>query len=1446
MKDTEGREGKQQKNVLLVRGWRTHLGKMIFVLSLLLMSILFSQNKQYPSLPLGYSIRPDQLLPRWDGKITKEARIRQFYPIQRITTDPADDIQPAWSPDGRTIVFVSNRINKRDGHDLYAINADGTNERLLAKFIVTDPWGGRFGCPNWLGNTGDIILMDYKFYWEIMRFRLSEAIRDNVLPVERAVWDGDSLYITRLIFVPPGYNPYKSPATISPISSPDGSKIAFHYDSYREGKWVVRIYENSLNGYIGSIDDVGRTVFSVSSDGAIGADFKPMAFSPDGQKLVISACETGWAQGKRRDLYVVDITSGMRYMLTNTGSQGVDHGYVSWSSQNWIAFAMRQSDESSYDLYIIRPDGTGLTRLTDTPWNEIDPSWSPDGTKLVFASDKEGNYDLYVMEILTSNRPPSVPVLLSPANNATVSPTPTFKVKSEDPDGDQVKFEIEVVKGSETKRFETGFFASGSEATFTVPENQSLSEGQWSWRARAIDNKGAASDWSDARKLIVTSAPIITFLLPISLHIGQEDHFFIVCQNITNQPWEGFAFIRIKLQNPTGIGKVAYRVWTLREENIITLAKGEIIDEITFPVEFIPPVGPNELKAFVVSIKSIQDTKIKRIEPYTTLILVGFAIYTAWKFYIARDLLETGATIELRRSVMLTFINAGYDIDPATADKIVKAIQQSLKERQEMNWIDRLQQLDFAYSVASKAYKLYEGQFPISSKDVAIGVLKKSVINFLKTADELMKTGEYIDENLKIILREHRKEIEEILRVESSQPSSKSIGPEFIKGNQPLRYIQFFKPTSNNKMRSGEITELLIINPLDPNVDVNTFAFEGVSHPAALIEQQVDIQKREARWSFRLADIGSDEVWVQFSVLPKSDLPSGTQIRNKAIMKIGNREDQTNEIITTIDNTPPKVLMQSLDPIQQFNKFPIKWMHQDDIGEVDKVEIWISDDGKEPELWAIFPSSTTTITFQGKFGHEYKFYLVAIDKAGNQSSFPEQPLAITKAGQAPLIEKGLHLITLPIFSEISDPKQIFSFEANKWAWYDPITKKYSYYPETSASTLQPGKAFWVFFTSSHVPNAKGETVNDTQPFSVPLKQGWNLVGNPWLIPLNWDLEVIKVQQSNAIKSLKDAQAAGWIEDYAWGWEQDANNPNTGRYVLVYDTSIIPGVKGQLEPWKGYWVYAHTDCELILPPPSQSKGRGTRGEGRVAKGNGWSMRLQASVNGSVGEAVLGIANGTRGLAVGLPPEPPTGNNGVQVILLKNNTPLAVDVRSDGSRRQEWEVLVRFGTRDGGRGTSERKKVVLTFDGVGYAPKDVSAWLVDTVTGKRVYLRTQPSYRFAPEVGETERRFKVIVESGNERPLRIVGLKATPMRGEGLVITFALTKPAQVRGEVMTLTGRKIAVMDDGSTRMAGTHRMIWRGVGSEGVKVPVGAYLVRLVATDEDGRQVQAVTVVRSR
>jgi hypothetical protein len=274
---------------------------------------------------------------------------------------------------------------------------------------------------------------------------------------------------------------------------------------------------------------------------------------------------------------------------------------------------------------------------------------------------------------------------------------------------------------------------------------------------------------------------------------------------------------------------------------------------------------------------------------------------------------------------------------------------------------------------------------------------------------------------------------------------------------------------------------------------------------------------------------------------------------------------------------------------------------------------------------------------------------------------------------------GLQMIGIPFRPSRSAPSEVLNLGSGeiKLARWKPKEGRYAFYrpneqeQDEEVAKVVPGKGYWVLFDKPVSIVQQGGLIPE-EGVTIPLVAGWNQISNPFIKPIEWSLSEFYVSKDGEVKSLEEARQAGWIEDYAWGWEQDANNPNTGRYVLVYDTSIIPGVKGQLEPWKGYWVYAHTDCELILPPPSQNKGRGTRGEGRVAKGNGWSMRLQASVNGSVGEAVIGIANGTRGLTVGLPPEPPTGNNGVQVILLKNNTPLAVDVRSDGSRRQEWEV------------------------------------------------------------------------------------------------------------------------------------------------------------------------------
>ena len=60
-----------------------------------------------------------------------------------------------------------------------------------------------------------------------------------------------------------------------------------------------------------------------------------------------------------------------------------------------IAFATVR--DGNAEIYVMNPDGSGQTNLTNNPAEDSTPAWSADGAKIAFARDRTGNSHIYAM-----------------------------------------------------------------------------------------------------------------------------------------------------------------------------------------------------------------------------------------------------------------------------------------------------------------------------------------------------------------------------------------------------------------------------------------------------------------------------------------------------------------------------------------------------------------------------------------------------------------------------------------------------------------------------------------------------------------------------------------------------------------------------------------------------------------------------------------------------------------------------------------------------------------------------------------------------------------------------------------------------------------------------------------------------------------------------------------
>ncbi len=114
----------------------------------------------------------------------------------------------------------------------------------------------------------------------------------------------------------------------------------------------------------------------------VGSCFSP-SLSPDGSRLAFLSSLTG-----RPQVWTVDTAGG----YPSSSPRSTTRHCVEWSPDGgWLAFSVAPGGGMNEQVYLVRPDGTGLKRLTDggKENNWLGP-WTHDGAVLAIASNRRG------------------------------------------------------------------------------------------------------------------------------------------------------------------------------------------------------------------------------------------------------------------------------------------------------------------------------------------------------------------------------------------------------------------------------------------------------------------------------------------------------------------------------------------------------------------------------------------------------------------------------------------------------------------------------------------------------------------------------------------------------------------------------------------------------------------------------------------------------------------------------------------------------------------------------------------------------------------------------------------------------------------------------------------------------------------------------------------------
>jgi len=92
-------------------------------------------------------------------------------------------------------------------------------------------------------------------------------------------------------------------------------------------------------------------------------------------------------------------------IVVGIGFRSIEQIKTLWLNQfrsHYIVFTSTR--DGNYEVYSMNSNGSELSRLTNDPADDYNPSISPDGLKIAFTSHRDGNYEIYIMDFDGSNQ----------------------------------------------------------------------------------------------------------------------------------------------------------------------------------------------------------------------------------------------------------------------------------------------------------------------------------------------------------------------------------------------------------------------------------------------------------------------------------------------------------------------------------------------------------------------------------------------------------------------------------------------------------------------------------------------------------------------------------------------------------------------------------------------------------------------------------------------------------------------------------------------------------------------------------------------------------------------------------------------------------------------------------------------------------------------------------